>query len=114
MSQLRGDSGIGDLVLLCPERHIVGQIVKNFINNPIQYVPAGGPWVEWPGGQHSAETHAFCAVCGRSVGASTSLLQTKMAQLVDDEWDWQGQSVLDWRGENVTGGESSVLDEVPE
>jgi hypothetical protein len=78
--------GIGTLKLECPQAHPVGRILKEHPHQMIAFDPgaAVGDRRFWPGEDEQPQFKVQCRFCDKPVGESTSVLQTKLANLIDD------------------------------
>ncbi len=78
--------GIGTLKLECPQTHPVGRILKEHPHQMVAFDPGAsvGDRRFWPDEADQPQFKAHCRFCEKTVGESTSALQTKLANLLDD------------------------------
>lgn len=78
--------GIGTLKLECPQSHPVGKILREAPHQSIQYDPGAqvGPRRFWPDEDDQPEFKTSCRFCDKPVAGATTLLQTKLADLLGD------------------------------
>ncbi|MBV8787542.1 MAG: hypothetical protein JOZ00_12740 [Mycobacterium sp.] len=78
--------GIGTLKLECPQSHPVGKILKEAPHQAVQYDPGAqvGPRRFWPDEEDQPEFKTSCRFCDKPVAGATTLLQTKLSELIND------------------------------
>jgi hypothetical protein len=78
--------GIGTLKLECPQAHPVGRILKEHPHQMVAFDPGAmvGDRRFWPSEDEQPQFKVQCRFCDKPVGESTSVLQTKLANLIDD------------------------------
>ena len=78
--------GIGTLKLECPQSHPVGKILKEAPHQAVQFDPGAqvGPRRFWPDEEDQPEFKTSCRFCDKPVVGATTLLQTKLADLIGD------------------------------
>ncbi len=88
--------GIGFLKLECPQGHPVGTILKQAPHQSPQFDPGAqvGPREFWPQEDGQGRFVRNCGGCGKSVGDSTSTLQTKFNQLTFDMSETRAATTL--------------------
>jgi hypothetical protein len=90
------NEGIGSLKLECPQGHRVGAILKEAPHHTPQYDPGAqvGPRQFWPVEDAQGRFVTRCNSCDKSVGDSTSALQSKLSQLTADMSETRGTATL--------------------
>jgi|ERR1700742_4057934 hypothetical protein len=88
--------GIGTLKLECPQSHPVGRILKEAPHQAVQYDPGAqvGPRRFWPDEEDQPEFKTSCRFCDKPVAGATTLLQTKLADLIGDSAQTTGTATL--------------------
>jgi hypothetical protein len=78
--------GIGTLKLECPQAHPVGRILKEHPHQMVAFDPGAvvGDRRSWPDESDQPQFKVNCRFCDKPVGESTSALQAKLANLLDD------------------------------
>ena len=88
--------------LMCPEGHVVGQLIRNIEHQAIGIqVPDRAP-EEWPRGGDTMYTHLTCPGCNRRVYGSTDTIRERAAWLAESESEWQGRYSLRYIEDGLT------------
>jgi hypothetical protein len=72
------DRGLLAMDLMCPEGHVVGQLIQNDEHQSIGIQVAGTAREEWPRGVDKMYTHLTCQGCNRRVYGSTNAIQERV------------------------------------
>jgi hypothetical protein len=88
------DRGLLALDLMCPEGHVVGQLIQNIGHQAIGIQVADAAREEWPRGGDSMFTYLTCPGCDRRVYGSTDAIRDSATWLSESESQWQGKYSL--------------------
>jgi hypothetical protein len=88
------DRGLLSIDLMCPEGHVVGQLIQNIGHQAIGIQVADSAREEWPRGGDKMFTYLTCTGCDRRVYGSTDAIRERATWLSESESEWQGRYSL--------------------
>jgi len=88
------DRGLLSIDLMCPEGHVVGQLIQNVGHQAIGIQVADSAREEWPRGGDKMFTYLTCPGCDRRVYGSTDAIRERATWLSESESEWQGRYSL--------------------
>jgi hypothetical protein len=88
------DRGLLSIDLMCPEGHVVGQLIQNVGHQAIGIQVADSAHEEWPRGGDKMFTYLTCPGCDRRVYGSTDAIRERATWLSESESEWQGRYSL--------------------
>ena len=88
------DRGLLSIDLMCPEGHVVGQLIQNVGHQAIGIQVADTAREEWPRGGDKMFTYLTCPGCDRRVYGSTDAIRERATWLSESESEWQGRYSL--------------------
>jgi hypothetical protein len=94
--------GLLTIDLMCPEGHVVGQLIQNIGHQPIGIQVADTAREEWPRGGDKMYTYLTCHGCNRRVYGSTDAIQERATWLSENESEWQGRYSLRYIEDGLT------------
>ncbi|MGO9384223.1 MAG: hypothetical protein ACLP4W_19560 [Mycobacterium sp.] len=86
--------GLLTMDLMCPEGHVVGQLIQNIGHQAIGIQVADTAREEWPRGRDKMFTYLTCPGCDRRVYGSTDAIGERATWLSESESEWQGKYSL--------------------
>ena len=96
------DRGLLAMDLMCPEGHVVGQLIQNVGHQSIGIQVAGTEREEWPRGGDKMYTHLTCHGCNRRVYGSTDAIRETATWLSESESERQGRYSLRYLEDGLT------------
>jgi hypothetical protein len=86
--------GVLTMDLICPEGHVVGQLIQEIEHQAIGIQLAGAAREEWPRGGDKMFTYVTCPGCDRRVYGSTEAIGERATWLSESESEAQGRYSL--------------------
>jgi hypothetical protein len=80
--------------LQCPNRHLVGRIVKHSVVSPLLLDMPKRLREDWKQVSERPMLTTHCGVCRRAVSKATDTVKERVDRLIDDEWEHKNQYVL--------------------
>jgi hypothetical protein len=96
------DKGSLAMDLMCPEGHVVGQLIQNIDHHAIGIQVAGEAREEWPRGGDTMFTHLRCSGCDRRVYGSTEAIRERATWLSESDSESQGRYSLRYLEDGLT------------
>lgn len=96
------DKGSLTMDLMCPEGHVVGQLIKDVEHQAIGIQVPDREREEWPRGGDRMYTHLTCNGCNRRVYGSTDAIQEKATWLSEIESGLQDRYSLRYLEDGLT------------
>ena len=93
-SQLTDDTGMAVMELQCPNRHLVGRIIKHSVGSPLLLDMPKRLREDWKQVSERPMLTTHCGVCKRAVSKATDTVKERVDRLIDDEWEHKNQYVL--------------------
>jgi hypothetical protein len=88
--------------LMCPEGHVVGQLIQDIEHQAIGIQVPDREREEWPRGGDKMYTLLTCHGCNRRVYGSTDAIQERATWLSESESEWQGRYSLRYLEDGLT------------
>jgi hypothetical protein len=92
--QLTDDTGMAVMELRCPNRHLVGRIIKYSVGSPLLLDMPKRLREDWKQVSERPMLTTHCGVCKRAVSKATDTVKERVDRLIDDEWEHKNQYVL--------------------
>jgi len=96
------DKGLLAMDLMCPEGHVVGQLIQNIEHPDIGIQVPDSAREEWPRGGDKMFTYLTCPDCNRRVYGSTDAIRERATWLSESESEWQGRHSLRYIEDGLT------------
>ena len=96
------DKGLLAMDLMCPEGHVVGQLIQNIEHQAIGIQVPDRAREEWPRGGDKMYTHLTCHSCNRRVYGPTDAIQERATWLSEIESEWQDKYSLRYLEDGLT------------
>ena len=80
--------------LQCPNRHLVGRIIKHSVVSPLLLDMPKRLREDWKQVSERPMLTTHCGVCKRAVSKATDTVKERVDRLIDDEWEHKNQYVL--------------------
>jgi hypothetical protein len=96
------DKGLLTIDLMCPEGHVVGQLIQNVGHQAIGIQVPDSAREEWPRGGDKMFTYLTCPGCDRRVYGSTDAIREKATWLSESVSQWQGRYSLRYIEDGLT------------
>ena len=87
-------TGMAVMELQCPNRHLVGRIIKNSVVSPLLLDMPKRLREDWKQVSERPMLTTHCGVCRRAVSKATDTVKERVDRLIDDEWEHKNQYVL--------------------
>lgn len=91
---MRGDKALAVTELQCPNRHLVGRIIKHSVGSPLLLDIPKRLREDWNQFCERPMLTTHCGVCKRAVSQATDTVQERVDRLIDDGWEHKNQCVL--------------------
>jgi hypothetical protein len=96
------DKGLLTMDLMCPEGHVVGQLIQDIEHQAIGIQVPDREREEWPRGGDKMYTHLTCHACDRRVYGSTDAIQERATWQSEIESERQCRYSLRYQEEGLT------------
>ena len=91
---MTNDTGMAVMELQCPNRHLVGRIIKHSVGSPLLLDMPKQLREDWKQVSVRPMLTTHCGVCKRAVSKATDTVKERVDRLSDDEWEHKNQYVL--------------------
>ena len=88
--------------LMCPEGHVVGQLIQNIGQQGIGIQVADAAREEWPRAGDTMFTYVTCPDCNRRVYGATDAIREKATWVSESESERQGRYSLRYIEDGLT------------
>ena len=78
----------------CPNRHLVGRIIKHSVGSPLLLDMPKRRREDWKQVSERPMLTTHCGVCKRAVSKATDMVKERVDRLIDDKWEHKNQYVL--------------------
>jgi hypothetical protein len=96
------DRGLLAMDLMCPEGHVVGQLIQNIGQQSIGIQVADTAREEWPRAGDTMFTYVTCPDCNRRVYGATDAIREKATWVSESESERQGRYSLRYLEDGLT------------